>query len=206
VGIGWINILLIGTAGVLSITRWRRYRLFPIYALLVAIMAFIGQLPELYTADFYMLRFALGGGLCLLAAGEAYRNATGRTPWIAGLALITIVAAPLFIGLPDSYWLQREGLVIALLLMFRGEDPVLSGFGLYGGLIIASDIVKAVCPGLTWTLLQSVDPLAFTAMSITWLWFLWEPERVLWVEPMFRCAKRDAGMARAKIKDIDSLQ
>jgi len=155
-------------------------------------------LPELYTADFYMLRFALGGGLCLLAAGEAYRNVTGKTPWIAGLALITMVAAPLFAGLPDSYWLQREGLVIALLLLFRGEDPVLSGFGLYGGLIIASDIVKAICPGLTWTLLQSVDPLAFTAMCITWLWFLWEPERVLWVEPMFRMMRRDAGMVRER--------
>ena len=205
-GIGWINILLIGTAGLLSITRWRRYRLFPTYALLVAAMGVVGLLPALYVPSVSMLRFALGGGLCLLAAGEAYRNATGKTPWIAGLALITMVAAPLFAGLPDSYWLQREGLVIALLLMFRGEDPVLSGFGLYGGLIIASDIVKAACPGLTWTLLQSVDPLAFTAMSITWLWFLWEPERVLWVEPMFRVTRRDAGMVREKVKDTDNLQ
>jgi len=198
VGIGEINILLIGTTGLLSITRWRRYRFFPIYALLVAAMGVIGLLPALYVPAVSMLRFALGGGLCLLAAGEAYRNTTGKTPWIAGLALITMVAAPLFVGLPDSYWLQREGLVIALLLMFRGEDPVLSGFGLYGGLIIASDIVKAICPGLTWTLLQSVDPLAFTAMCITWLWFLWEPERVLWVEPMFRMMRRDAGMVRER--------
>ena len=205
-GIGWLNTGLILLVGLLAVSRLRRLCWFAVYALVVFGMDFVGKLPGFYTADFYMLRFALGGGLCLLAAGEAYRNVTGKTPWIAGLALITMVAAPLFAGLPDSYWLQREGLVIALLLMFRGEDPVLSGFGLYGGLIIASDIVKAACPGLTWTLLQSVDPLAFTAMSITWLWFLWEPERVLWVEPMFRVTRRDAGMVREKVKDTDNLQ
>ena len=202
-GIGWINTGLIALVGILAIGRLQRLRWFAAYALIVAGMDFVGKFPEFYTPEFYMLRFALGGGLCLLAAGEAYRDEAGRTPWIAALALITMVLAPLVVGLPDSYWVQREGLVVALLLMFRRDDPVLCGFGLYGGLVIASDVVKAACPGLTWTLLQTVDPLAFTVMCMTWLWFLLEPERVLWIEPMFRRLRgRDMGMARNKTGNL----
>lgn len=181
VAIGWVNTALMAVAGGLALARWRRLRWFPVYALIIPLLALLGRLFW-YNHDFYLFKDHLGNLLLLLAVAEAWRvEAKGRQWWV--LLVLPVVLFLSFYPLPLAlrYQLPQEPVLAALVLMLpralKIRSPVLTGWAFFATFILLYDAAAALLPELNWPVLQLVYPLAFLAMDSIWLWALLQPER-----------------------------
>ena len=97
---------------------------------LVARLATIGPLEVLYT-DFTELRYAAGKASLMALVDHASKVVTG---WALGVHANTILA--LTAWRRARGWLRRQGVAVAGLIVHHDQDPVYTGYGWTGQLLL----------------------------------------------------------------------
>ncbi len=190
VALGWINISLLAIAGIFANFRWKHLGFFPVYALTLSVLGFLG-LIWWYNYDFSLIRSNIGNLLCLLAVAEVWRVEFKRSQWWFIIALMPMVIIPfLSLDYTLAYQLPQASLTIVLVLLlpiaFKRRNAILIGWGINGFVAIFADIAAYMWPAASWPIIRFVYPAAFLAMNGIWLWKLLEPERAKLAEFLAR--------------------